>query len=439
VTTKVTDEPDGKGDKVSVTIESNGDVTEADQPVFTVKVSQALDSDLTVTLSNGDSVVIKAGQTEATYSPAAQGEDVFKDGSTLTVGIDSATVVGKTFENLQLGDAASVKISDTVSEVVATLSADKPTVSEGGTVTYTVTLTNKDGLPVSGHNGLSFTLSNGQTITLAAGQTSGSVTVTAGDDVYVGGQKDLSATLTGVSGGDKFEQLTLGKETVTTEVTDEPDGKGDKVSVTIESNGDVTEADQPVFTVKVSQALDSDLTVTLSNGDSVVIKAGQTEATYSPAAQGEDVFKDGSTLTVGIDSATVVGKTFENLQLGDAASVKISDTVSEVVATLSADKPTVSEGGTVTYTVTLTNKDGLPVSGHNGLSFTLSNGQTITLAAGQTSGSVTVTAGDDVYVGGQKDLSATLTGVSGGDKFEQLTLGKETVTTKVTDEPDGKG
>ncbi|WP_180342842.1 immunoglobulin-like domain-containing protein, partial [Aeromonas veronii] len=78
------------------------------------------------------------GQTEATYSPAAQGEDVFKDGSTLTVGIDSATVVGKIFENLQLSDAASVKISDTVSEVVATLSADKPTVSEGGTVTYTV-------------------------------------------------------------------------------------------------------------------------------------------------------------------------------------------------------------------------------------------------------------------------------------------------------------
>ncbi|WP_439830414.1 immunoglobulin-like domain-containing protein, partial [Aeromonas caviae] len=238
---------------------------------------------------------------------------------------------------------------------------------------------------------------------------------------YSGGQKDLNVKLTGVSGGDDFEKLTLGKETVTTTVTDEPNGEGDKVSVTIESNGDVTEAQQPVFTVKVSQALDHDLTVTLSNGDSVVIPKGETSVPYSPAAQGDDVFKDGDTLTVGLSDATVAGKSFENLELGGNATVTISDTENEVVATLSADKSTVSEGGEVTYTVTLTNKDGLPVSGHKGLSFTLSNGQSITIAAGQTSGSVKLTAGDDVYSGGQKDLNVKLTGVSGGDDFEKLT------------------
>ncbi|MBE3995252.1 hypothetical protein HJ131_22795, partial [Vibrio parahaemolyticus] len=195
-------------------------------------------------------MVIPKGETSVPYSPAAQGDDVFKDGDTLTVGLSDATVAGKSFENLELGGNATVTISDTENEVVATLSADKSTVSEGGEVTYTVTLTNKDGLPVSGHKGLSFTLSNGQSITIAAGQTSGSVKLTAGDDVYSGGQKDLNVKLTGVSGGDDFEKLTLGKETVTTTVTDEPNGEGDKVSVTIESNGDVTEAQQPVFTVK---------------------------------------------------------------------------------------------------------------------------------------------------------------------------------------------
>jgi len=212
-----------------------------------------------------------------TYSPAAQGEDVFKDGSTLTVGLQDATVEGKTFENLQLGGAASVKISDTPSEVVATLTADKSTVSEGGEVTYTVTLSNAANLPLTPHGELTFTLDNGKTITIKSGETSGSVTVTAGDDVYSGGQKDLNVKLTGVSGGDNFEKLTLAGD-VTTNGTDEPgsgtpgeDNQGDKVSVTIVSNGDVTEADQPVFTVKVSQALDSDLTVRLSNGDSVVI------------------------------------------------------------------------------------------------------------------------------------------------------------------------
>ncbi|MCD6731918.1 immunoglobulin-like domain-containing protein, partial [Vibrio cholerae] len=182
----------------------------------------------------------------------AQGEDVFKDGSMLSVGIAAAEVAGKAFENLALGEAASVQISDTESEVVATLSVDKSTVAEGGEVIYTVTLTNPNNLPMGGHDGLTFTLDNGKTITIAAGATSGSVTVTAGDDVYTGGQADLSAKLTGVS-EHNFEKLTLSQETVTTTVTDEPEGETDNVLVSIESAGDVNEAQQPTFTVKVSQ------------------------------------------------------------------------------------------------------------------------------------------------------------------------------------------
>ncbi|NIF19946.1 type I secretion C-terminal target domain-containing protein, partial [Pantoea sp. Cy-639] len=449
VKTEVTDEPgsgtpgtDNQGDKVSVTILGNGPVTEDQQPSFTVKVSQKLDHDLTITLSNGGKVVIAAGQTEAIYNAPAQGDDVFKDGSTLTVGITDASVTGKTFENLELGGNASVQISDTISEVVATLTADKSTVAEGGQITYTVTLTNAQGLPVSGHNGLTFTLSDGTKITIPAGSVSGSASITAPDDVFIGGQATISNKLTGVTGADNFEKLTLGQNEVKTSVTDEPgsgtpgtDNQGDKVSVTIVGNGPVTEDQQPSFTVKVSQKLDQDLTVTLSNGAKVVIAAGQTEAIYKAPAQGDDVFKDGSTLTVGITDASVVGKTFENLELGGNASVQINDTISEVVATLTADKTTVAEGGQITYTVTLSNGQNLPVNGHNGLTFTLSDGTKVTIPAGSASGKVTITAPDDVYVGGQPSIVNKIESVAGGDNFEKLTLGQNTVTTTVTDEP----
>ncbi|MDT3717882.1 hypothetical protein ROW34_28575, partial [Pseudomonas soli] len=70
----------------------NGDVNEAQQPSFTVKVSQKLDQDLTVTLSNGAKVVIPAGQTQVEYKAPIQGDDVFKDGGPLTVGISDASV-----------------------------------------------------------------------------------------------------------------------------------------------------------------------------------------------------------------------------------------------------------------------------------------------------------------------------------------------------------
>ncbi|WP_252092548.1 immunoglobulin-like domain-containing protein, partial [Pseudomonas sp. MWU13-3659] len=300
---------------------------------------------------------------------AAQGDDVFKDGSSLTVGITDATVTGKTFENLELGGSATVQITDTVSEVVATLTADKTTVSEGGQITYTVTLTNAQGLSVTGHNGLTFTLSDGTKVTVPAGSATGTFTINAPDDVFVGGQPSIVNKLESVTGADNFEKLTLGDNTVTTTVTDEPGtgtpgtgNEGDKVAVTIVGNGDVNEAQQPSFTVKVSQKLDQDLTVTLSNGDKVTIPAGQTQVEYKAPAQGEDVFKDAGPLTIGITDAAVAGKTFENLELGGSATVQITDTTSEVVATLTADKTTVSEGGQVTYTVTLTNAQGLSVT-----------------------------------------------------------------------------
>ncbi|WP_338394823.1 immunoglobulin-like domain-containing protein, partial [Pseudomonas mosselii] len=205
-----------------------------------------LDHDLTVTLSNGDKVVIPAGQTEAEYKAKAQGDDVFKDGDTLTVGITDAAVDGKAFENLELGGNASVQITDTISEVVATLTADKTTVTEGGQITYTVTLTNAQGLPVNGHNGLTFTLTDGTKVTIPAGSASGTFTITAPDDVFVGGQPTITNKLESVTGADNFEKLTLGQDEVKTSVTDEPgtgtpgtDNQGDKVTVTIVGKGDV--------------------------------------------------------------------------------------------------------------------------------------------------------------------------------------------------------
>ncbi|MBF8724456.1 immunoglobulin-like domain-containing protein, partial [Pseudomonas guariconensis] len=115
-------------------------MTEDQQPTFTIRISEKLDHDVTVTLSNNQQVVIQAGKTEVDYSLPAQGDDVFKDAGEVSLGVTDASVDGKQFENLQLGDDATVKITDTVSEVTATLSVDKSTVAEGGEITYTVTL-----------------------------------------------------------------------------------------------------------------------------------------------------------------------------------------------------------------------------------------------------------------------------------------------------------
>ncbi|WDM59515.1 retention module-containing protein [Pseudomonas sp. NEEL19] len=433
-------------DPVTVSIVSNGNVTEDQQPVFTVKVSQALDRPLTVTLSNGDKVTIEAGKTEVEYKAAAQGDDVFKDPGSLTLGVTDASVPGATFEKLEFGSPATVEISDTISEVVATLTAS-PSVTEGGEITYTITLTNKDGLPINNPSDLYFKLTDGTNIVVAANSTTGSATVIAPDNVYVGTNAPVVNAIDSVSGQDawKFEQLTLDKAEVSTQVTDEPGtpgNEGDIVKVTITADQtSVAENVKPTFTVHINQPLAHDLVVTLSNDAKVTIKAGETTAAYEHAAQGDDVYQDAGEITLGIKSAAdATGAAFENLQLGGDASVKVTDTIDEVVAKLTAT-PSVTEGGEITYTITLTNKDGLPINNHAELFFKLTDGTNIVVAANSTTGSATVIAPDNVYVGTNAPVVNAIDSVSGQDawKFEQLTLDKTEVSTQVTDEPGTPG
>ncbi|MCX2689221.1 adhesin, partial [Pseudomonas sp. DCB_AW] len=453
VSTAVTDEPGSgtpgtgnEGDLVKVTITADQvSVAENVKPTFTVHINTALAHDLVVTLSNNATVTIKAGETSAPYTHEAQGDDVYKDAGEIELGVKSAADIdGRAFENLQLGDAASVKVTDTTDDVVAKLTAT-PSVTEGGAITYTITLTNKDGLPIDKHSALTFTLSDGTTvITVPANSTSGFTTVTAPDNVYVGTNDPVIKSIASVDGADvgKFENLVLDKTPVSTAVTDEPGtpgNEGDLVKVTITADQvSVAENVKPTFTVHINTALAHDLVVTLSNNATVTIKAGETSAPYTHEAQGDDVYKDAGEIELGVKSAADIdGRAFENLQLGDAASVKVTDTTDDVVAKLTAT-PSVTEGGAITYTITLTNKDGLPIDKHSALTFTLSDGTTvITVPANSTTGFTTVTAPDNVYTGTNDPVIKSIASVDGADvgKFENLVLDKTPVSTAVTDEP----
>ncbi|KTS92067.1 retention module-containing protein, partial [Pseudomonas parafulva] len=409
-------------DTTTATLTASPSVTEGGVITYTVTLTNPAQTPVTVTLSNGQVITVEAGKTQGSIDFQTPANDVYNNGSTVSVTIDSAT--GGNFEQLTPNPTPAVTtINDSIDTTTATLTAS-PSVTEGGVITYTVTLTNPAQTPVT------VTLSNGQVITVEAGKTQGSIDFqTPANDVYNNGST-VSVTIDSATGGN-FEKLTANPTPASTVINDSID----TVTVSIVSNGNVTEDQQPSFTVKVSQALDRPLTVTLSNGDKVTIEAGKTEVEYKLAAQGDDVIKDPGSVTLGVTDASVPGATFENLVIGGPATVEISDTISEVIATLTADKTTVTEGGQVTYTVTLSNAQGLPVTQHGALTFTLTDGTKVTIPANSVAGSTTIAVGDDVYMGGQPALVNKLESVSGGDNFEKLTLGNEVVTTTVTDEP----
>ncbi|WP_458729885.1 retention module-containing protein [Pseudomonas brenneri] len=433
VTTIVTDTPGTDTDNTTtVTLTAPTEVSEGGKITYTATLSNKAGTDVTLTLDNKQTITIKAGETVGTVTVDAPGDDVFIDKSTQTVQITGTD--GGNFEKLEVaGNGATTQINDTIDKVDVVLTATK-TVGEGGEIVYTATLVDKDGKPVTNTTGpLTVTLDNNQTITIGVNQSSGTVSVVAPDDVYKGDQT-VTTGIKEVTGGEHFENLVPGTDTVTTIVTDTPGTDTDNTTtVTLTAPSEVSEGGKITYTATLSNKAGTDVTLTLDNKQTITIKAGETVGTVTVDAPGDDVFIDKSTQTVQITGTD--GGNFEKLEVaGNGATTQINDTIDKVDVVLTATK-TVGEGGEIVYTATLVDKDGKPVTNTTGpLTVTLDNNQTITIGVNQSSGTVSVVAPDDVYKGDQT-VTTGIKEVTGGEHFENLVPGTDTVTTIVTDTP----
>ncbi|QLG90545.1 retention module-containing protein [Pseudomonas yamanorum] len=428
VTTTVTDTP-GTENTTTVTLTAPNAVNEGGQITYTATLSNKAGTDVTLKLDNGSTITIKQGETVGSVTVAAPGDDVFIDKSTQTVKITDTA--GGNFEKLVVaGDGATTVINDTIDKVDVVLTATT-TIGEGGQIVYTASLVDKNGAAVTNiTNPLTVTLDNGQTITIGVNQSSGTVSVVAPNDVYAGNQT-VTTAITNVAGGAHYENLVPGKTPVTTTVTDTP-GTTDTTTVTLTAPSEVNEGGQITYTATLSNKAGTDVTLKLDNGSTITIKAGETVGTVSVAAPGDDVFIDKSTQTVKITDTA--GGNFEKLVVaGDGATTVINDTIDDVKVVLTATN-SVAEGGQITYTASLVDKNGAAVTNvGSDLVVKLDNGSTITIGNGKTTSTVNVTAPNDVYIGAN-DVSAKITNVvSGGDKYENLIVVGTPVVTKVTD------
>ncbi|NUT86063.1 retention module-containing protein, partial [Pseudomonas corrugata] len=404
-------------DTTNVTLTAGETVTEGGQITYTATLTNPAQTPVTVTLSNGSVITIAAGQTTGTVAVDTPINDVYNNGSTVSTTITGAT--GGNFENLVPSTAPAVTtITDSVDTTGLTLSATN-NITEGGQITYTATLTNPAQTPVT------VTLSNGSVITIAAGQTTGTVNVeTPTNDVYNNGGT-VSTTITGATGGN-FENLVPSTTPAVTTITDSVDTTG----LTLSASENITEGGSIVYTATLTNAAQTPVTVTLSNGSVITIAAGETTGTIALETSPNDVYNNGSTVSTTITGAT--GGNFENLVPSTTPAVTtITDSVDTTGLTLSASEG-ITEGGSIVYTATLTNAAQTPVT------VTLSNGSVITIAAGETTGSVNVeTLANDVYNNGST-VSTTITGATGGN-FENLVPDTTPAVTTITDSVDNTG
>ncbi|WP_347903081.1 retention module-containing protein [Pseudomonas purpurea] len=398
-------------DNTGLTLTATESVTEGGQITYTATLTNPAQTPVTVTLSNGSTITIEAGKTTGTVNVDTPPNDVYNNGGTVSTTITGAT--GGNFENLVPSTTPAVTtINDSIDNTGLSLTATG-TVVEGGQITYTATLTNPAGTPMT------VTLSNGSVITIEAGKTTGSVVVdTPPNDVYNNGST-VSTTITGTTGGN-FEQLTPSTEPALTTITDSKDDTGLSLSASTE----VAEGGSILYTATLTNAAQTPVTVTLSNGAVITIAAGATTGTVSFPAPADDVYKDAGTVEVTIKDAS--GGNFENLVTSDVPAVTVvNDTIDTSTVSLTATE-NVAEGGTVVYTASVT----APVTG-SPVVITLSNGQTITIPVGASSGTVSFVAPNDVLAGGSS-LSVKIDDAKGGN-YEKLAIDSKPADTSVTD------
>ena len=384
---------------------------------FTATLSAVSHGDTIVVTDRGN-IVIHDGQTVGTLVvAAANGEDVYKDASSLQATITSAS--GGNFEQINVGaGSATATVVDTINAVTVDLSASTG-VSEGATAAYTFTATLS-----AASQGVTTIVTDKGTITIVDGQTTGTLVVAGanGEDVYKDASS-LQATITSASGGN-FENLVVGTASATATIVDSIT----PVTVDLSASTGIAESATAAytFTATLSAASQGDTTVVTDKG-SIVIHDGQTTGTLVVAgANGEDVYKDASSLQVSITSAS--GGNFENLVVGTAsATATIVDSITPVTVDLSASTG-VAESGTAAYTFTAT----LSAASQGDTTVVTDKG-TILIQDGQTSGTLVVAGanGEDVYKDASS-LQATITSASGGN-FEQINTGTASATATIVD------
>uniref|UniRef100_UPI00353173D3 immunoglobulin-like domain-containing protein n=1 Tax=Pseudomonas sp. R4(2017) TaxID=1981676 RepID=UPI00353173D3 len=259
---------------------------------------------------------------------------------------------------------------------------------------------------------------------IAKGETEGSVPFNApANTVYVDAG-NVSATVTGTTGGD-FEHLEVSPTPAVTAITDSIDTS----TVTLTATASAVEGGVITYTASVtSPVTGTPLVITLANGQSITIPVNASSGSVDFIAP-NNVYTTNTPVTNSITGVT--GGNYEKLDTAGTPSTTVTDDPAKLDSTgltLTASN-SVEEGGSIIYTAKLTNAAG------RDMTITLSNGAVITIAKGETEGSVPFNApANTVYVDAG-NVSVTVTGTTGGD-FEHLEVSPTPAVTAITDSID---
>ena len=385
------------------------------------------------------SVTIDAGDTSAIFEVQTTEDTLVEKSETVGVSFFILDETSDIFAAPRLHAATATIVDDDS----ATLGFDPTTVvvAEGGKASFTVELSNAVSDDVSveadwrtvsdtARAYSDYTPKPQDTLTIPSGQRSVTVEVQTTADTLVEGDETFTVKLSNLTSD--VSSITLDADTATATITDDDTATLalDPASVTVPEGGAAS------FTVRLSQAADSDVTFSWQTADGgtaeagsdytgqaateVTISAGDTSATLEVQTTADTVDEVDETLDVTISAGSLP----EGVTLGaSTATGTIADDDTARVSLLLSPSSIGEDGGESTVTATLTTASSeevtvtvsaTAVSPAVAADF-MQTGTTLTIAAGETTstGTVTITGVDNNVDAADKEVTVSGTAAGG--------------------------
>ena len=441
------------GETAAYTVSLSGGTPTADLTVNYATADGTAEAGSDYTAKSGTLTFTSADHADKTFTVQTTADTVDEGDETFTVATSGASGGGG--QTPVLGTSS---VTTTIGEVGITLSVDTASLAESASATNIVVTAALDGsdalasdteitISLEGTAGTDdYTANSLSSITITAGESSGSgmLTVTPADDAIVEG--DETITVAGSATG-----IAVSSTAIT--ITDD-----DTATLSLSGpSGEMTEGSNAAFTVTLSHAIGSDVTVAWS-------------AASGSAISGSDFSASASTVTFGANSAAGATQTVstpimddnfsENAEIfsvslgaitGDLASlVSLKSGESSASATIAAnDRITVSLSGpaivdegseTAVYTVSLS--DGAPSSdltvnyatadgtAEAGSDYTAQSGTLTFTSADHADKTFTVQTTSDTVDESDETFTVSLSSASGGGGQAPV-LGASSVTTRI--------
>lgn len=325
-------------------------------------------SSLVLTLSNGTTITIPAGETSGFVELDVRADEAYVQGNEL-IDVSVTSVSGGQYDDLKVDQSTSITVVDDKDPTTVSLSVGDVT-EDDASVTFTATLSQ------AGETDVTIKTTQGD-ILIKAGETTGKLVINTQDSDVYRDASSVSVSVESVSGGN-FEAVDLSGATATAQISDTIDTT--TAALTSEGKGN-EDAGSVTYTLTLDNApeADQEFKLTLSNGQVVTltVAAGELSGEVT-VAWGVEIPPDAVALQGYPDSdvfaeedfelsAEIVavgnGGNFEQLVVeNNSEPVSIGDSVDTVTLTVIAvdaegnaiDGSQVAEGETAYYKVVAT-------------------------------------------------------------------------------------